>query len=116
MKLLPRRSHCRLLANDARPLLVHRELGPVSNLPVTRAQFDAALAAHPRLCVAVVGKAADLDPGKHARRARKKSHRGIPLLESLVQDGRLELTAERPNFRLYEAVNGPTPLRLSARE
>jgi hypothetical protein len=112
-KLVPPKGQCRLLVNDARPLLVHRELGPTSRLPESREEFEAALAAHPRLCVAVVGKAASARPG--TRRPGKKSFRGVPLVQSLVQSGRLELVTERPGFQLYEPANGPSAQRLSAR-
>jgi hypothetical protein len=101
--LMPSKRRCRLVMNDPRPVLVHRELGPTSVLPRTRAAFDAALQTHPRLCVAVFGK----HEGKKSRKSgggRKKRLRGVPLVKALVESKRLELLVERPTLRVYEAV------------
>jgi hypothetical protein len=114
-KLVPPKGQCRLLVNDARPLLVHRELGPTSRLPASREEFEAVLAAHPRLCVAVIGKAASAKAGVRPRRPGKKAFRGVSLVQSLVQSGRLKPMVERPNLRLYEAVAEPSAQRISAR-
>jgi hypothetical protein len=108
-KLVPPPSRCRLLMNDARPLLVHRELGPTSPLPSSRRAFEAALADHQRLCVAVVGKSQWGTPGSRAPRRRHKSYRGVPLVHALVESNRLHPIVELPNLRIYEAVERARP-------
>jgi hypothetical protein len=103
-RLIPPVRHCRLLISDARPVLVHRELGPVSPLPTSRAEFDAALEAHPRLCLVLLTRDFPDDLDSARGRQPKVTPRALELVRSLERRKRLELVKRHPDLRVYEAV------------
>jgi hypothetical protein len=103
-KLVPPPRRCRLLISDARPVLLHRELGPASSLPDSRAEFETALEAYPRLCVVLLTRDLPDDLDRARGRTPEVTPRALELVRSLERRKRLELVKRHPDVRVYESV------------
>jgi hypothetical protein len=65
---LPEPTQCRLFVMDARPFMLHRELGPTSQLPLSLAELEAALPRYAAVCVVTVDKRMRLSSSAERRR------------------------------------------------
>jgi hypothetical protein len=84
--------------------LLHRELGPASSLPDSRAEFETALEAYPRLCVVLLTRDLPDDLDRARGRTPEVTPRALELVRSLERRKRLELVKRHPDVRVYESV------------
>jgi hypothetical protein len=93
---LPEPEECRLFVTDVRPFMLHRDLGPTSEIPLTRDDFEAAASLHPSLCVATLSKRLRV-----SRTAEQRRKQQTVVIDALLADGRLERLARRAGVTLY---------------
>ncbi|HKU43727.1 MAG TPA: hypothetical protein VJR89_36460 [Polyangiales bacterium] len=94
--VLPDPETCRLFVMDARPFMLHRELGPTSGIPLARAEFDAVAPQHAALCLATVTKRLKLSTSAERRRPQQAA-----VVDALVAESRVVKIAERAGVTVY---------------
>jgi 4-amino-4-deoxy-L-arabinose transferase-like glycosyltransferase len=95
--LMPAANVCGVLANDIRPLLVHRSLPPSAPLPDTLAELDAWLRSRPHLCIAYVKTWLP-----HSTAQYRKPQ--LALLATLQRRRRVKLIVQSPLLDVYRIV------------
>ena len=93
---LPDPSECRLFTSDVRPLMLHRRLGPSSEIPQTLRAFDRAASQHARVCLAVLSNKLRVSSTAERRRIEQNK-----VVAELQQAGRLERVSSVAGVTLY---------------
>ena len=93
---LPEPAECRLYATDVRPLMLHRSLGPASEIPGDVSAFNLAASKHERVCLAVFSKR--LRVSTTAERRRQEQNK---VVSELQREGRLERVSASAGVAIY---------------
>lgn len=103
---LPDARACHLFISDARPFMLHRELGPTSQIPLTLAELESALSTHERSCIAVVSKRLRLSSTAERRRGAQDE-----VIAALQREGRLDQLANEAGITLFRVRRGVEGVR-----
>ena len=93
---LPEPLACRLFVTDVRPFMLHRELGPTSEIPLTRGDFDSAASRHASLCIATLSKRLRVSSTAERRRVEQNV-----VVDALRAEGRLDQIGGTAGVTLY---------------
>jgi hypothetical protein len=96
--VLPEPDECRLYVNDPRPYMLNRQLAPMSPIPPTLAEFEAAVKDSPEVCVVVTAQDRRLGLSSSAERRRKPQ---MEVVNALRAQKRLERIARRAGVTVY---------------
>ena len=98
-QMLPESSECRLFVMDARPFMLHRMLGPTSDIPQAIEDIDRSLQNYPAVCLAVLHKRLHLSAGAERQRPRE-----MQLVHELIARGRTQLWHSGEGVTVYRLL------------
>jgi hypothetical protein len=93
---VPEPRQCRLYATDLRPLMLHRRLGPASEIPQTIEIFNQAAMRSEQVCIAVFSKKLRVSSSASDRRVEQNK-----VVAELKHAGRLEVIKARAGVTLF---------------
>jgi hypothetical protein len=96
--VLPGPDQCRLYVNDPRPYMLNRQLEPLSAIPPTLAEFEAAVKQSPAVCVVISGRERKLRLSSSAERRRRPQ---LEVVDALRAQNRLEQIARQAGVTVY---------------
>ena len=98
--VVPRPETCKVLTNDPRPLMLHLELPPTSTIPLTIAEFEAAMQrSGGNWCVVTTEPSKRLRLSSSAERRRRNQNE---VLDALKAQKRLKPITRKPGVAVYE--------------
>jgi hypothetical protein len=97
-EVLPEPDQCRLYVNDPRPYMLNRQLAPTSSIPLTLAEFEAAVKQSPAVCLVISAPQRRLRLSSSAERRRKLQ---MEVVNALLAQKRLERIARRAGVTVY---------------
>ena len=96
-EVLPSPGSCRLFVTDVRPLMLHRRLGPSSEIPLSLGELNDAARFHERICLAVLSPRLRVSTTAERRRVEQNK-----VIAALKKAGRLKQLSGRSRVTVYQ--------------